>query len=54
VRIELTKHFQPHFEIEDLEENAQTDGTIIIEVQKDYKQLRSMQNAHIQKSFSKL
>ena len=26
VRIELTKHYQPHHEIEDIEEDAETDA----------------------------
>lgn len=33
VRIELTKHFQPHQEIEDLEEDAETEGSIQIEIE---------------------
>lgn len=41
VRIELTKHFQPHHEIEDLEEDAEADGLLTIEIDNDYKKLRS-------------
>jgi hypothetical protein len=33
VRIELQKEFQPHHEIEELEEDAQSDGQIQIEIQ---------------------
>ena len=53
LRIELEKHFVPHVEIEELEESDEHDGQIMIE-DMSYAQLRSMQNSHIGKSYSKL
>jgi hypothetical protein len=40
VRIELSKHYVPHHEIEELEEDASVDGTIVIEVD-NYQELRN-------------
>jgi hypothetical protein len=54
VRIELTKHYQPHHEIEELEEDAEADASITIEIENDYQQLRTYQNGQIKKSFGKM
>ena len=54
VRIDLSKHFVPHHEIEELEEDEENDQ-ITIEVEDvSYAQLRSTQQGHIARSFSKM
>jgi len=46
VRIELEKHYQPRYEVTDLEESEQTDNIIIED--SSYAQLRERQNKAIQ------
>jgi len=53
VRIELTKHYQPHYDIEDIEEKAEEDDQIQIEIA-DYQQLRNAQNQKIGSSLAKM